>query len=702
MLDSPIEYLKGVGPQKADLLKKELGIFTFENLLHHFPFRYIDRTKFHKIRDINEEDNQYVQLKGILRTMDFVGTGGKRRLTAILRDETGAIELVWFQGLQWLENLLKIGGEYICYGRPTEFNGKVSITHPEMELFKGEEGAVPAIFQPVYPSTEKLKQRNLDSKGIWNLQKALFHKLTTENNAVPESIPPYILEKFRLPGRLEALIGVHFPKEERQLDASRKRLKFEELFLMQLRILQTKSRNKSGSRGFVFGQIGEFFNDFYHKKLPFPLTNAQKRVIKEIRNDLGAGKQMNRLLQGDVGSGKTIVALLSMLIALDNGFQAAMMAPTEILAQQHFNGISELLEGTGVGVSLLTGSIKGLARKEILRKLADGETHIIIGTHALIQDTVVFKRLGFVIVDEQHRFGVEQRAKLWRKSGEIPPHVLVMTATPIPRTLAMTLYGDLDVSIIDELPPGRTPIKTSHRFESHRLRVFGFMREQIALGRQVYVVYPLIEESETLQDIKDLMAGHEALSREFPQPQFQISIVHGQMKAQDKQFEMDRFAKNITQIMIATTVIEVGVNVPNASIMVIENAERFGLAPLHQLRGRVGRGAAESYCILMTSYKLSADAKARLKTMVETTNGFDIAEADLKLRGPGNIEGLQQSGMLNLKIADLAKDQMILHTARQTAMEVLEKDPMLSHPEHQMLKMLLSQKNSLSGWGRIS
>jgi ATP-dependent DNA helicase RecG len=699
MLDTAIEYLKGVGTVKADLLKKELAIHTFGDLLFAYPYRYVDKTKFQKINELSEESGE-VQLKGILRKLDVVGDGGKRRLVGRLRDETGVIELVWFQGVYWLEKNLKVGAPYVAFGRVSSFNGFFNITHPELEEVNEENLEAARTFAPVYRSTDKLNAKGLEAKGRRRLMEALFEKLSPAE--LPETFPDYMLEKLRLPSRYDALRWIHFPPSQKELDEATRRLKFEELFFLQMRLLQSKHRRKAAIKGYVFEKVGEYFNQFYKEKLPFELTGAQKRVIKEIRADLGAGVQMNRLVQGDVGSGKTVVALLSMLLALDNSYQACMMAPTEILAQQHLLGISQLVEGMGIRVDYLSGSIKGKKREAILADLRSGKIHILIGTHALIEDWVEFQNLGLAITDEQHRFGVAQRASLWKKSKPLPPHVLVMTATPIPRTLAMTLYGDLDVSVIDELPPGRKPITTSHRTENHRLRVFGFMKEEIAKGRQIYVVYPLIEESEKM-DLKNLMEGYESLSREFPIPDYQISIVHGKMKPADKDFEMQRFVSGQTQIMVATTVIEVGVNVPNASVMVIENTDRFGLSQLHQLRGRVGRGADQSYCILMTDFKLSTDARERIATMVRTTDGFEIAEADLRLRGPGNIEGTQQSGLLNLRIADLGRDGEILRTARELALRILEKDPELQHPLNVRLREQMEREGKKGrSWGRIS
>jgi len=699
MLDTAIEYLKGVGPQRADVLKKELGVFTCGDLLFHFPFRYIDRTKFHRIRDIQTESEQY-QIKGILRRLETLGEGRAKRLVGTLRDETGSIELIWFQAIQWLERSLKVGKEYVVFGRAASFNGRFNFSHPEMEEVTAENTQSARTFDPVYPSTDKLTQKGLDAKGLRKLLRTLLDGIARPE--IPETLPDFMLEAYRLAPRWEALQKIHFPENQLELDAATRRLKFEELFFLQLRLLQIRRRRKDAARGFVFDKIGDYFNRFYHEKLPFELTGAQKRVIREIRTDLAAGQQMNRLVQGDVGSGKTVVALMAMLMAIDNGYQACLMAPTEILAQQHFTNITDLVGDLGISVGFLSGTVKGKKREAILDELASGAMHIVIGTHALVEDWVVFQKLGLVIIDEQHRFGVEQRAALWKKGAGLPPHVLVMTATPIPRTLAMTLYGDLDSSVIDELPPGRKPITTIHKTEQHRLRVQGFMREEIAKGRQVYVVYPMIEETEKA-DMLNLMAGYEALSRDFPVPEYQISIVHGKMKAADKEFEMQRFVRGETQIMVATTVIEVGVNVPNASVMVIENADRFGLSQLHQLRGRVGRGAEQSYCVLVTGFKLSADARERLQTMVQTNDGFVIAETDLRLRGPGNMEGTQQSGMLRFLLADLGRDGQILTAAREIAARILEADPVLSAPENRrLLEHLATTGKEARVWSRIS
>ena len=699
-LQTKIEFLKGIGPTKAAMLQKELGIFTFGDLLQHYPFRYIDKTKFHRIKDIQKDTNESMQFRGIIRRVEVKGDGRKKRLVARFRDPSGAMDLVWFKGIYFIEKSLVVGSEYVVYGKPAFFGTQPNIAHPEIEVVTKNNTELAPTMDAVYPTTEKLKGKGLDPKGIRKVMGILLNQLTEAD--IPENLPEYVIKKLRFPSRYEALKLVHQPKNNAEMVLGRNRLKFEELFMMQIKILQSKGRNQIAYRGWQFGKIGEHFNHFYFNKLKFELTNAQKRVLKEIRKDLGSGIQMNRLLQGDVGSGKTICAVMSILMALDNGFQTCLMAPTEILAQQHFDGISKDLEGMDITLGFLVGSVKGKKRKVLLEQVANGEIDILIGTHALIEDTVVFKNLGLAIIDEQHRFGVKQRAKLWKKSKPNPPHVLVMTATPIPRTLAMTVYGDLDVSVIDEMPPGRLPVKTVHRNESHRLRVFGFMKEQIAKGHQVYVVYPLIEESETL-DLNNLMEGYESISREFPMPQYQISVVHGKMKAVDKDFEMQRFARNETQIMVATTVIEVGVNVPNATMMVIENTERFGLAQLHQLRGRVGRGGGEAYCILMSSYKLSNESRHRIKTMCDTNNGFEIAEADLKLRGPGNIAGTQQSGILNLKIADLSKDGKILKTAREIARRIVEDDVNLERPEHLPLKQYMDfVSKAWKGWSMIS
>jgi ATP-dependent DNA helicase RecG len=696
-LITPIEYLKGVGPQKADVLKKELQLFTIGDLLQYYPFRYIDRTQFHKIRQLHT-DLIGAQVLGRLIQLKEVGEKRAKRLVGIFKDDTGSMELVWFQSVAFLQKSLKVGAAYIIYGKPTEFNGQISITHPEIELYNSREKKIGNLtMQPVYSSTEKLKKFNLDTKGIQRLQQTA---LETTYRSFRETLPEYLVSEHNLLAYPKALLSIHFPQNVDDLNAAVRRMKFEELFFIQLRLLRNKQLNTQKYKGHRFDKVGEKFNTFFNTRLPFPLTNAQKRVVKEIRIDTNTGAQMNRLVQGDVGSGKTVVALMSMLIAIDNGYQACMMAPTEILATQHYNGLKELLGDDICNIKLLTGSTSTKERRIIHQELEEGTLDILIGTHALIEDKVKFKNIGFVVIDEQHRFGVEQRAKLWRKNT-IPPHMLVMTATPIPRTLAMTLYGDLDISIIDELPAGRKPIKTVHFFENQRLRVFGFMREEIAKGRQVYIVYPLIKESEKL-DLLNLEAGLESLQKEFPLPQFKISIVHGKMPVKDKDFEMQRFVKGETQIMVATTVIEVGVNVPNASVMVIENSERFGLSQLHQLRGRVGRGAEQSFCILMSGNKLSKEGRTRLETMVRTNDGFEIAEVDLELRGPGDISGTQQSGVLDMKIADLAKDQKILAEARNSVIEIFKTDPNLALQENQILLNYLNQRNPGISWDKIS
>ncbi|GAB4252745.1 MAG: ATP-dependent DNA helicase RecG [Vicingaceae bacterium] len=697
-LNTPIEYLKGVGPQRAEILKKELSIFVFSDLLNYFPFRYIDRSKIVTIKEINSED-VYIQLKGIITSLETVGEKRGKRLVATFQDQTGTIELVWFKGLKWIKNGIKLNTPYLLFGKPTLFNNRFNITHPDLEEITGTLQIQKLGLQGVYSTSEKLSAKGLHSKGILKLQKHLLEQLPN----LPETLPSNIKEQLKLIDRTTAYKNIHLPENPQLLQKAIFRLKFEELFFLQLKILQLKTQKSNTYKGFVFEKVGEKFNTFFNQYLPFELTNAQKRVIKEIRKDVGSGKQMNRLLQGDVGSGKTMVALMSMLLAVDNGFQACLMAPTEILATQHFYNISEALKGIDIKVGLLTGSTKTSERKTLFEDLQNGSLNILIGTHALIEENVSYKNLGLVVVDEQHRFGVAQRAKLWMKgSKNIPPHILVMTATPIPRTLAMTLYGDLDVSVIDELPPGRKPIKTIHQYDASRLKVYGFIEKQIKEGRQVYIVYPLIKESEKL-DYKDLMDGYESISRRFPLPEYKVSIVHGQMKPKDKDFEMQRFKKGETQIMVATTVIEVGVDVPNASVMVIESAEKFGLSQLHQLRGRVGRGADQSYCILMTSFKLSEDAKKRIETMVQTNDGFKIAEVDLALRGPGDIQGTQQSGVLGLKLSDLSKDAKILVAARNIAKEILAKDPDLTLPENAVLKTTLNQMNKGKfNWSKIS
>ena len=701
ILDTTIEYVKGIGPKKAELIQKELKIFRVRDLLGSYPFRYVDKTKFHLIKDLRT-DGDTVQLKGQLVSIEKIkGKNNRMRLQGLLKDSSGFIELIWFQGVKWLAGSLKEGDEYVVYGKVTIFNGKKNMAHPEMESLRDRAAdQLHSTFDPVYPSTEKLDARGLDSKGRRTIIKNILMRL--QESEIPENLPTYLLEKLKLCSKFQAIHWIHFPKSEAEKSLAINRLKFEELFFLQLRILLGKEHRKKRLKGAVFDTVGEYFNKFFKEGLKFELTGAQKRVIKEIRANMGQGTHMNRLLQGDVGSGKTVVGFMTMLLAKDNGYQACMMAPTQILAQQHYDGISELAEPLGLKVSLLTGSVKGKARAALLEKLAEGEIDILIGTHALIEDSVVFKNIGLAIIDEQHRFGVAQRSKLWKKNKNVAPHVLVMTATPIPRTLAMTVYGDLDVSVIDEMPPGRKAIQTLHKYDSARPKVIKFMRSEIDKGRQIYVVFPLIEESAKL-DLRNLNDGYERLLQFFPMPQFQISILHGRMKAKDKDFEMDRFARGVTQIMVATTVIEVGVNVPNASVMIIENTERFGLSQLHQLRGRVGRGAEQSYCILMTGDKVSKESRERVATMVRTNNGFEIAEADLKLRGPGDIEGTMQSGIMDLKLSSIVEDSAILNAARYYATAIVDRDPELEHETHVAMKEYLKvTAKQAKIWGRIS
>ena len=696
-LKTSITYLKGVGPSRADLLKTELGIHNYSDLIQFFPFRYIDRTQFIKINQL-QQNSAEIQIVGKITSLKTVKQKRGSRLVATFIDDTGTMELIWFRATKWLKDSIKLNIPYVIFGKTNYFKGFYSMAHPEMELATEYKKNLRTAMQPVYPSTEKLSNKGISNRVISKIMQSLFQEVGTEFR---ETISEEIIKNNKLISKSEALFNIHFPKTQELLAQAQKRLKFEELFFIQLQLIRKKMLRKAKIKGFNFEKVGKYFNSFYQQNLPFQLTNAQKRVLKEIRKDIGSNAQMNRLLQGDVGSGKTIVALLTMLIALDNNFQATLMAPTEILATQHYNSIVELLKGLNVTVKLLTGSTKTKARKVIHADLESGDLQILIGTHALIEDKVKFKNLGIAIIDEQHRFGVAQRSKLWKKN-ELPPHILVMTATPIPRTLAMSVYGDLDISVIDELPPGRKEVKTAHRYDANRLSVFKFLKEEIAKGRQVYVVYPLINESEAM-DYKDLMDGYESISRDFPKPNYQISIVHGKMKAEDKEFEMQRFIKGETQIMVATTVIEVGVNIPNASVMVIESAERFGLSQLHQLRGRVGRGAEQSFCILMTSFKLSSEAKTRLDTMVSTSDGFKIAEVDLKLRGPGNLMGTQQSGVLNMRIADIIKDANLLKLARSEAFTLLENDPELSSVENRFVNIAYQEiaKNSTI-WSNIS
>ena len=671
VLDTPIEFLKGVGPQRADLLQKELQVFRYRDLLELYPFRYIDKTKFYSISEL-VSDLSDVQIIGKIVRVTEEGVGRKKRLKAIFEDDTSSMELVWFKGISWVKKSLHINEDIVVFGKPMLYRNVFSISHPEIESLDNYKKSLVTAMQGVYPSTEKLTNKFLHSKGIAKLTHDLLAQVA---EYIPETLSLEIRKEYKLISKREALLNVHFPKSEELLKQAHRRLKFEEFFFIQLALLKMKRHKKQAYKSYRFSNIGVHFNEFYKKQLSFELTGAQKRVLKEIRADVASGKQMNRLVQGDVGSGKTIVALMVMLMAKDNGFQSCMMAPTEILATQHYQGLKDKVEALGMTMALLTGSTKTARRRQIHEALESGDLDILVGTHALLEDKVKYKNLAMSIIDEQHRFGVAQRSKMWNKNDR-PPHVLVMTATPIPRTLAMTVYGDLDISVIDELPPGRKPINTLHRTDKHRLSMFHFLKQEIEKGRQIYIVYPLIDESQTL-DYKDLMDGYESICRHFPKPTYQVSVVHGRMKAEDKEFEMARFVKGETHIMVATTVIEVGVNVPNASVMVIESAERFGLSQLHQLRGRVGRGAEQSYCILMSGHKLSTDAKFRLKTMVQTQNGFEIADADLKLRGPGDIMGTRQSGLLDLKLADLSKDSKILQYARQTAQQVLKDDPEL-------------------------
>lgn len=691
-LQTPIDYLKGVGPNRADLLRSELGIHTYQDLINLFPNRYIDRTKYYKINQL-QRNNAEVQVIGKITSFREVAQKRGKRLVADFRDETGVMELVWFRGQKWIRESLKIGQTYVIFGKTNWFSGKYSMPHPEMELKTEHENNLRSAMQAIYPSTEKLSNKGITNRVITKVMQQLF--LETKGQFV-ETLSESVRGELKLLSKSEALFNIHFPKNYNLLSRAQFRLKFEELFYIQLQLILKNLIHKSKIKGFTFDKVGDYFNTFYKDHLPFELTNAQKRVLKEIRSDLGSNAQMNRLLQGDVGSGKTIVAFMSMLMGLDNGFQCCLMAPTEILSVQHYNGLLELCNKLNISISLLTGSSKTSESREIHENLENGSLQILIGTHALLEDKVKFKNLGLAIIDEQHRFGVAQRSKLWKKNTS-PPHILVMTATPIPRTLAMSVYGDLNISVIDELPAGRKPIKTVHRYDNNRLKVFRFMKDEIAKGRQIYVVYPLIQESEKM-DYKDLMDGYESISREFPTPNYQISIVHGKMKAADKDYEMQRFVDGKTNIMVATTVIEVGVNVPNASVMVIESAERFGLSQLHQLRGRVGRGAEQSYCILMTSHKLSNDSKTRLETMVRSSDGFEIAEVDLKLRGPGDIMGTQQSGILNLRIADIVKDKDILERARYHAQSVLKLDPSLALSEN---KVILNTYRQMSKYRNI-
>lgn len=695
-LQTPIDYLKGVGPNRADILRAELGVHTYQDLIHLFPNRYIDRTRYYSINEL-ERNSAEIQIRGKVTSLKMI-EGKGRRLVATFKDDGGTMELVWFRGQKWIKESIKLNVVYVIFGRTNFYNGKFSMPHPEMEVLEDHEKGLRSAMQPIYPSTEKLSNKGITNKVVSGLMQTLFLEA---NSHLFESLSKPLILHLKLMPKKQALINIHFPQSQAHLAKAQYRLKFEEFFYIQLQLARKNSAHKAKIKGYPFTKVGTNFTTFYSDHLPFELTGAQKKVLKEIRHDLGTNAQMNRLLQGDVGSGKTIVALMSMFIAIDNGFQACLMAPTAILSVQHYEGLVELCKPLKTRISLLQGSTKASERKILHEQLENGEIDILIGTHALLEDKVKFKNLGLVIIDEQHRFGVKQRSKLWLKN-EYPPHVLVMTATPIPRTLAMTVYGDLDVSVIDELPPGRKAIKTVHRYDANRLKVFAFIRDEIKKGRQVYIVYPLIQESEAM-DYKDLMDGYESISREFPLPEYQISIVHGKMKPADKEYEMQRFVKGETQIMVATTVIEVGVNVPNASMMIIESAERFGLSQLHQLRGRVGRGAEQSYCILMTSFKLSSDSKVRLETMTRTNDGFEIAEVDLKLRGPGDIMGTQQSGVLNLKIADIIRDGDILKIARSEAWKLLKEDPTLVKEENQIIRFMYAQLTKFKNiWNYIS
>lgn len=696
-LEQEIKFLPGVGPKRAEILSKELKINTFRDLIYYYPYKYIDRTRFYKISEIHAQ-MPYIQVKGEIRSVETIGNGPKQRLSARFFDDTGSIELVWFRAIKWQKENLKLNTEYILFGKPAEFGGKISVVHPELETEDEKRLKPSGLFQGYYNTTENMKKKYLNSKAINKLELTLLEQA---KGKIKETLPEYLMQRMKLMPLEDALDNIHKPEDTLSLKKARFRLKFEELFFIQLKILALKQHREQKFKGFRFEKVGYNFNTFYQDFLPFELTGAQKKVIREIRRDVNRGTQMNRLLQGDVGSGKTLVALMTMLIAMDNGFQSCLMAPTEILAQQHYRSLTKFLEGMNIRVGLLTGSTKTSERKELHEALQSGQMQIIVGTHALIEDTVIFDKLGLVVIDEQHRFGVAQRAKLWQKNDLIPPHILVMTATPIPRTLAMTVYGDLDVSVIDELPPGRKPIQTMHFYENKRKQVYKFLQQQIDKGTQIYIVYPLISESEKM-DLKDLQKGFRHLSEVFPD--YKLSMVHGKMKSGDKDKAMQKFKEGETQIMVATTVIEVGVDVPNAAVMVIESAERFGLSQLHQLRGRVGRGAEQSYCLLMSSYKLSNESRKRLDTMVRTNDGFDIAEVDMKLRGPGDLEGTQQSGMgFDLKIANLGKDGEILQMARNVANDILDDDPLLEKEINGLLlRNLLSSKETGFDWSSIS
>ena len=679
-LITPIDYLKGVGPNRADLLKSELKVFTFKDLLYNFPFRYIDKTKYHKISEL-ENTNSYVQIIGKFIDLKYSSNSKVKRLIGIFSDENDEIEIVWFKGTKWIEKSIQLNKKYVVYGKLNSFNNRFSIVHPESEILEKHNKSLKNSLLPIYSSTELLSSKGINNKLLRDLVYNIFEN---SEKTIKENLNRNLNEKYKLIPKYEALFNIHFPKNQLQLSKAQFRLKYEEFFFIQLQFVFKNLINKNKFKGFNFSKVGQFFNDFYNNNLEFELTNAQKNVIRDIRKDFSTNSQMNRLLQGDVGSGKTIVALLSCLIAIDNNYQTTIIAPTEILAQQHYNSIKSSVEGLKINVEILTGSSTKKERISLFDDLKSGQINILIGTHAVLEDKVIFKNLGLAIIDEQHRFGVAQRSKLWKKNNT-PPHILVMTATPIPRTLAMSVYGDLDISIIDELPPGRKLIKTVHRTDKNRLKVFRFLKDEIKKGRQIYIVYPLIEESKKM-DYKDLMDGYESIEREFPKENYQISILHGKMKNEDKSYEMKRFKNGETQIMVSTTVIEVGVNIPNASVMVIESAERFGLSQLHQLRGRVGRGSENSFCILMSKYKISNEAEIRIKTMCNTNDGFKISEVDMNLRGPGNILGTQQSGLLNFKIADIIKDQDILELARQDAKSLITNDPQLRHTDNQEIK----------------
>ncbi|MCZ2224868.1 MAG: ATP-dependent DNA helicase RecG [Chitinophagales bacterium] len=697
ILSYPIEYLKGVGPLRADWLKKELNIFSFNDLLNLFPYRHIDKTKVSKIQDIKLE-TEFIQIAGKLEDIQILGEKKSKRLIATLRDDTGEVELVWFQGINWIQKNLYEGNYYLVFGRIVFFNNKPQIVHPEIEIFSSQNTQGKEYLEPIYPSTEKLKSKGLSGRQIAKLTYALFSQIQTQN--LLENIPENICKNLQLMNRYDAYKNVHFPSSLKEYEKAVYRLKFEEFFIAQVRLNLIRLQRHKVSKGLVFEKVGNYFNDFYNNHLPFELTNAQKNVLRQIRQDTAKGHQMNRLLQGDVGSGKTIVALLCMLLAADNGYQSCIMAPTETLAQQHFNTISSLLEKTNISISLLTGSTKGKERKTIIENLSNGNIHLIVGTHALIEDVVQFKNLGFVVVDEQHKFGVAQRAALWKKA-KIPPHILVMTATPIPRTLAMTAYGDLDYSVMDELPKGRQTVTTVQRNEMQRIHVMEFIRTEIEKGRQAYIIYPLIEESEKLS-YEDLMQGYEEVKGYFPEPKYRISMLHGRMSTEQKEVNMQRFVSGKTQIMVSTTVIEVGVNVPNATVMVIESAEKFGLSQLHQLRGRVGRGSEKSFCILLTGSKVSNEAKERINIMCQTNNGFVIAEKDLELRGPGDVEGTRQSGALNFKIASIVNDKGLLEKAKEEAEKLLEEDMEMNLAKNLSLKNYLLQQKGKTNWSKIS